>query len=135
MVVLADGTRSPWQTVTEDKTRDLAIGRIQEEALSFLPLRQAPVDLGEPVFAVGNPFGLGLTVTEGIISALPRAIGKTTLIQTDAAINPGNSGGPLIDHHGRVVGVVNARAKAGSGVGFVVSAASLTLLLQNISAE
>jgi serine protease Do len=79
--------------------------------------------VGQPVVAIGNPYGLGSTVTMGIVSAMGRAIGLgpyDDFIQTDAAINPGNSGGPLFDLHGRVVGINTAVHPRGKGLGFAI---------------
>ena len=78
------------------------------------------VEVGDPVVAIGNPFGLDSTVTSGIVSALQRQIEAPAgfsishVIQTDAAINPGNSGGPLIDAEGRVIGI-NSQIETGGG--------------------
>lgn len=80
------------------------------------------VQVGEPVVAIGNPFGLGNTVTKGIVSAKGRAIGAgpyDDFLQTDASINPGNSGGPLFDSHGQVIGMNTAMAN-GQGIGFAI---------------
>jgi serine protease Do len=79
--------------------------------------------VGDYVVAIGNPFGLGDTVTMGIVSAKGRSLGAgpyDDFIQTDAPINPGNSGGPLFDVHGQVVGINTAIAPAGQGIGFAV---------------
>jgi serine protease Do len=79
--------------------------------------------VGEWVIAIGNPFGLALTVTQGIVSATGRVIGAgpyDDFIQTDAAINPGNSGGPLINLRGEVIGINTAIVAAGQGIGFAV---------------
>ncbi len=73
--------------------------------------------------AIGNPFGYGHTVTSGIISALGRTIGLgpyDQFLQTDAAIHPGNSGGPLIDSHGRIIGINSAVAENAPGIGFAI---------------
>ena len=128
-VVLSDGRQFPWQGLREDTIRDLAVGRIAGKNLPSLQLSKQPLRLGEPVYALGNPFGLGLTVTHGIVSALPRAINKAHLLQIDAAINPGNSGGPLIDNRGKVVAVVSARSTVGSGIGFAVPVEEIGRLL------
>jgi len=81
------------------------------------------VKVGQWVIAIGNPFGLALTVTQGIVSATGRVIGAgpyDDFIQTDAAINPGNSGGPLINLKGEVIGINTAIVAAGQGIGFAV---------------
>lgn len=132
LVILNDGDRKPWKNIIQDKELDVAIGYVQTNGKQHLRLREQSPQLGETVYAVGNPFGLGVTVTQGIVSAEPRAIQKSHLLQTDAAINPGNSGGPLIDSKGRVVGLVSARAAIGYGIGFAVPVKSLQDLLQRI---
>ncbi|MES9971407.1 MAG: trypsin-like peptidase domain-containing protein [Candidatus Thiodiazotropha sp.] len=134
-VTFHDGHKARWQTLVTDEQLDLAIGRVEYAGARQLVLRDQPPLLGETVYALGNPFGLGLTVTRGIVSAEARAIGGERRWQTDAAINPGNSGGPLVDSKGRVVGIVNARAAIGSGIGFAVPMASLRELMQQIPRE
>ncbi len=82
------------------------------------------LEVGEWVLALGNPFGLGNTVTVGVISSTTRTLGESgpdkQLIQTDAAINPGNSGGPLCNMHGNVIGVATALVSIGQGIGFAI---------------
>lgn len=129
-MVTAQGERHRVRVVARDPVRDLALIQISGTDPRALPLRRDPVRVGETVIALGNPFGLGITATRGIISAQGDSIGKDERLQTDAAINPGNSGGPLIDTRGRVVGIVNARSTVGQGVGFVVPAAALAELLK-----
>lgn len=91
-----------------------------------LRLSAGRTEPGKAVVALGNPFGLGITATAGIVSAVPGTLGRQErlagLLQTDAAINPGNSGGPLIDASGQVVGMVTAALALGQGVGFAVPA-------------
>jgi S1-C subfamily serine protease len=119
--------------VGRDTSADVALLKINASGDSLKPLPfgdSAKVHVGDPVVAIGNPFGLDRTVTTGIVSALQRQIkapnGFTIdhVIQTDAAINPGNSGGPLIDGHGRVIGINSQIATAGGngsvGIGFAV---------------
>ncbi|WP_029894558.1 Do family serine endopeptidase [Desulfohalovibrio reitneri] len=115
----------PAEIVGRDQETDLALLKIETDreltTLEFGDSAQARV--GEWVMAIGNPFGLGHTVTAGIISAKGRVIGAgpfDNFIQTDASINPGNSGGPLIDMDGRVIGVNTAIIAAGQGIGFAV---------------
>ena len=100
------------------------------DALEPLALGQSSeLDVGDPVVAIGNPFGLDRTVTAGIVSALQRQISApdgftiSNVIQTDAPINPGNSGGPLIDASGEVVGVnsqIESNSQGNVGIGFAV---------------
>jgi serine protease Do len=81
------------------------------------------VEVGEWVMAIGNPFGLGQTVTVGIVSAKERVIGSgpyDDFIQTDASINPGNSGGPLLNASGEVIGINTAIVAGGQGIGFAI---------------
>ena len=120
--------------VGTDPATDLALLEVDLPAQAFAPLALADSDavkVGEPVVAIGNPFGLERTVTAGIVSALQRAVtspsGSTIdhVIQTDAPINHGNSGGPLLDSLGRVIGV-NSQIETGGagdgnvGIGFAV---------------
>src|SRR5690606_41719165 len=100
-----------------------------------------PLEVGQKVIAIGNPFGLDHTVTTGIVSALGRevdGIGGVTIrdmIQTDAAINPGNSGGPLLDSQGRLIGMNTAiYSKVGtySGVGFAVPSSTIMRVVPQI---
>ncbi len=127
-VVLADGRRLPARVLGRDRATDLAV--IKVEAGTPLPtLRFGDSDatrVGEWVMAMGNPFGLGGTVTAGIVSARGRQIGAgpyDDFIQTDAPINPGNSGGPLVNAAGEVIGVNTAIVSPSGGnvgIGFAV---------------
>jgi serine protease Do len=112
-VTLADGTRLPGKTVSASRSADLAIVKVEADH----PLQAAhwgdsdKLQVGDQVFAAGNPFGIGLSVSAGIVSGLNRDIQNSAyddLIQTDAPINHGNSGGPLFDMQGNVVGVDSA---------------------------
>ncbi|HEU4646594.1 MAG TPA: trypsin-like peptidase domain-containing protein, partial [Burkholderiales bacterium] len=101
-VALADGTQLPAKVVGVDPETDLAVLRVNSDRLQAIAFgRSEQLRVGDPVFAIGNPFGVGQTVTSGIVSALGRSgLHINTFenfIQTDAAINPGNSGGALID--------------------------------------
>jgi len=116
------------ELVGSDPSMDLALLDVQapQEQLHPLPLgRSAAMEVGDPVVAIGNPFGLDRTVTSGIVSALQRQIEApdgfsiTDVIQTDAAINPGNSGGPLINAAGEVIGINSQIATGGGGGGNV----------------
>ena len=127
-VTLSDGTTLPAKVVGRDPRTDLAVLKVNAgQDLPFVPLGDsAKVRPGEWVVAVGNPFGLGGTVTAGIVSALGRDIGEgpyDQFIQVDAPINRGNSGGPLITQDGKVVGVNSAilSPTGGSvGIGFAI---------------
>jgi len=108
-VTLHGGKTYPATLVGEDDLLDIAVIKIQGEG-PFIPLKlgdSSEVKVGQMVFAIGNPFGLGETVTQGIISAKERSISdnQPDLFQTDAAINPGNSGGPLVNLRGEIIGI------------------------------
>ncbi len=116
------------EVVGTDPATDVALLKIDAPADSLHPLAlgdSSNVEVGEPVVAIGNPFGLDRTVTSGIVSALQRQIQAPNgfsishVIQTDAAINPGNSGGPLIESEGRVIGINSQIQTGGSGNGNV----------------
>jgi serine protease Do len=125
-VKLADDRELRAKVIGKDKRLDVAVLKLEN------PPRDLPVAslghsdklrVGEYVVAIGNPFGLGDTVTMGIVSAKGRSIGAgpyDDFIQTDASINPGNSGGPLFDLHGQVVGINTAINPQGKGIGFAI---------------
>ena len=131
-VGLKDGRKFPADPVALDPQLDLAVLRINARNLPSLQLGDSgKLQVGDYVVAIGNPFGLGQTVTSGIISATERPLGQgdtRRFIQTDAPINPGNSGGPLIDLDGKVIGINSAlfsptqnETSAGSvGIGFAI---------------
>jgi serine protease Do len=132
-----DGANVVKVKLTDDREfRAKVVGKDDRLDVAVLQLENAPHDLplvslgqsdalrvGEYVVAIGNPFGLGSTVTMGIVSAKGRTIGAgpyDDFIQTDASINPGNSGGPLFDLHGQVVGINTAINPNGKGIGFAI---------------
>jgi serine protease Do len=126
-VRLDDGRELPARVAGRDPQTDLALLKVAAASLPVIPLGDSSaVQVGEPVMAVGNPFGLEQTVTTGIVSATGRVIGEgpyDDFIQTDASINPGNSGGPLINARGEAVGVNTAivsRSGGSVGIGFAV---------------
>ncbi|MEX0735670.1 MAG: trypsin-like peptidase domain-containing protein [Steroidobacteraceae bacterium] len=126
-VQLRDGREAPATLVGVDPDTDLAVLKIGLGTLPIMPLgRSDRLRVGEPVLAIGNPLGLGHTVTQGIVSATGRGqLGVTTFenfIQTDAAINFGNSGGALIDATGKLVGLNSAIARQAGieGIGFAI---------------
>jgi serine protease Do len=127
-VKLADEREFKAEIVGRDAKTDLALIRIKTDGpLPFLPLGDSDaLTVGEWVVVIGNPFGLGNTITSGIVSAKYRKLGDGVygnLIQTDAAINPGNSGGPLLDLHGEVVGISSAifsQWSGSMGIGFAI---------------
>jgi len=132
VVRLADGRAFRAGLVGVDPSNDLAVLKIGVRPGELPPLpigSSANLEVGQKVFAIGNPFGLDWTLTTGIISALERELPNEeggiirNLIQTDAAINPGNSGGPLIDSAGRLVGVntaIYSPSGSSAGIGFAV---------------
>ncbi len=129
-VTLADGRTLAGELLGSDPDTDVAVLRIPAEALSALPLADsAGLEVGDFVVAVGNPFGLGQTVTSGIVSALGRSglrgLGYQNFIQTDASINPGNSGGALVNLRGELVGINTAifsPSGGNVGIGFAIPA-------------
>jgi Do/DeqQ family serine protease len=140
-VVLADRREFPARVLLADPRADLAVLKIDAgaEQLPVLPL--APRDaaeVGDLVLAIGDPFGVGQTVTNGIVSALARTdVGITDFsffIQTDAPINPGNSGGPLVDMDGNIIGINTAifsRSGSSAGVGFAVPASMVRRVVES----
>ncbi len=124
-VTLTDQTKYRARVLVRDPGNDIALLKITpRKKLPYLRLGDSePLQVGQKVLAIGNPFGLEGTLTTGIISSLGRSLrdetGRTLegMIQTDAAINPGNSGGPLLDSHGNVVGINTAIYGPGSNIG------------------
>ncbi|MCS6785825.1 MAG: trypsin-like peptidase domain-containing protein [Thiobacillaceae bacterium] len=142
-VALPDGRSLAAELVGTDPDTDLAVLRVR---LAGLPaIRLAPPDslrVGDVVLAIGNPFGVGQTVTLGIVSGLNRThLGINTFenfIQTDAAINPGNSGGALVDTEGRLVGINTAifsRSGGNQGIGFAIPVSLAREVMQQIIAQ
>ncbi|MCZ4354319.1 trypsin-like peptidase domain-containing protein [Roseovarius aestuarii] len=135
-VVLNDRREYSAKVLLSDEESDLAIlqleGLDKEAELAALPLRQGDdVEVGELVLAIGNPFGVGQTVSSGIVSGLARSGAVTGsargyFIQTDAPINPGNSGGALVDMNGQLIGIntsILTRSGGSNGIGFAIPAA------------
>lgn len=127
-VVLNDGRKSSAQVIGTDPETDLAILKINLTGLPVIALGNSDtLSIGDQVLAIGNPFGVGQTVTSGIVSALGRTqLGINTFenfIQTDAAINPGNSGGALVDIRGHLMGIntaIYSRSGGSMGIGFAI---------------
>ena len=132
-VKLGDGDTLNAKVLGADQSTDVAVLQVDASKINSTPLElgsSSAANVGDPVVAIGNPFGLDRTVTTGIVSALQRSISApdgftiSNVIQTDAAINPGNSGGPLINGAGQVVGINSqiATDKSGgaTGIGFAI---------------
>ncbi|MGY6519818.1 MAG: S1C family serine protease [Lysobacteraceae bacterium] len=143
-IVLQDGRVTDATLVGSDPETDLAVLRIQGGQLPALRLEDAPaLQVGDVVLAIGNPFGLGQTVTQGIVSALGRHQLQLAVyedfIQTDAAINRGNSGGALVNAEGRLVGINTAaftqRVPDASGISFAIPVDTARVVLDQILAE
>jgi serine protease Do len=141
-VKLADGREVPAQVIGVDATTDIALLRVSAGRLPALHLESSDkVSVGDPVVAIGNPFGLGQSVTAGILSARGRVLEEDPYIdflQTDAAINLGNSGGPLLSTDGAVVGVNTAilTPSGGSvGLGFAIPAETVTAVVAELQAH
>jgi S1-C subfamily serine protease len=131
-VEFADGNQVPAKIVGDDPNADIALLRLDPGGLKLRPLplgESSSVQVGEPVAAIGSPFGEQQSLSVGVVSAVDRSIESLTsfrisgAIQTDAAINPGNSGGPLVDSDGRVIGVnqqIKTNSGGSEGVGYAV---------------
>lgn len=139
VVALHDGRRAEAKVVGTDADTDLAVIKIELDQLPVLPFKLSGNEVGDVVLAIGNPFGVGQTVTQGIISATERSgLGINRyedFIQTDAAINPGNSGGALIDVAGNLIGVNTAifsQSGGSLGIGFAIPATICQQVLDSI---
>lgn len=139
-VTLNDGRRARAKVIGTDPDSDLAVLKIDLERLPAIVLGNSDaLQVGDQVLAIGNPFGVGQTVTGGIISALGRnQLGINTFenfIQTDAAINPGNSGGALVDTSGNLLGIntaIYSRSGGSMGIGFAIPVSTAKLVLEGI---
>ena len=139
-VLLADGRKLLAKQVGSDAESDLAVLRVESEQLPAITFGSSEaLQVGDIVLAIGNPFGVGQTVTSGIVSALGRnQLGINTFenfIQTDAAINPGNSGGALIDAGGNLIGIntaIYSRSGGSMGIGFAIPVATAKLVMESI---
>ena len=146
-VTFADGAAFAGTVIGSDSTYDLAVIEIDagDYPLHPIPLGDSDViRVGQFVVAIGNPFGLGQTVTFGVISSLGRVIESPDgryigeAIQTDAAINPGNSGGPLLDLQGKVIGVnaqIVSPSQANAGIGFAIPANTVNRVVPELISE
>lgn len=140
-ISMHDGREVPATLIGSDAEVDLAVLKINLSNLPYIRIAdQAPLSIGDVVLAIGNPFGVGQTVTMGIVSAMGRnQLGLNTYedyIQTDAAINPGNSGGALINPFGELVGINSAiysKSGGSQGIGFAIPANSAAQVLADIT--
>lgn len=140
IVALKDGRESYARVVGTDPETDLAVLKIDIENLPTITLASSDtINIGDVVLAIGNPFGVGQTVTMGIVSATGRnQLGLTTFedfIQTDAAINPGNSGGALVNAYGNLIGINTAifsKSGGSQGIGFAIPSVLANQILEEI---
>jgi Do/DeqQ family serine protease len=140
MVVLSDRREFRAELVGADAPADLALLDIEADGLPALPMGDSDLlEVGDLVLAIGNPFGLGQTVTSGIVSAVARSTAKggsdLSFIQTDAAINPGNSGGALVTLDGALVGINTAiftRGGGSIGIGFAIPVNLVKALIRSV---
>ena len=139
IVMLNDGRKATAKVIGSDVESDLAVIKVDLTGLKPLGFREQSTQVGDVVLAIGNPFGVGQTVTQGIISATGRTdLGINTVedfIQTDAAINPGNSGGALVDAYGQLVGINTAifsRSGGSMGIGFAIPTEIVKLVMNGI---
>jgi S1-C subfamily serine protease len=147
-VGFSSGTSYPATIVGADSSTDVAVVRVHAPRSALHPLAfadSAGVAVGDPVYAIGNPFGLDRTMTAGIVSATdrdikaPNGLSIPNAIQTDAPINHGNSGGPLLDRFGRVIGI-NSQIQGGTvnanvGIGFAIPSATARLVAEQLIAS
>ncbi|MBT9506022.1 trypsin-like peptidase domain-containing protein [Rhodoferax sp.] len=142
-VILNDSRRALAKVIGTDPDTDLAVLKIDLDRLPAIVLGNSDtLQVGDQVLAIGNPFGVGQTVTGGIVSALGRnQLGINTFenfIQTDAAINPGNSGGALVDTHGNLLGIntaIYSRSGGSMGIGFAIPVSTAKLVMEGIVAD
>ena len=139
-VTLTDSRRASATVIGTDPDTDLAVLKVQLDKLPVIVLGDSDkLDVGDQVLAIGNPFGVGQTVTSGIVSALGRnQLGINTFenfIQTDAAINPGNSGGALTDINGNLMGIntaIYSRSGGSMGIGFAIPVSTAKQVMESI---
>ncbi len=138
-VALQDGRDFPAKVVGRDPKTDIAVLKIDAKNLPVVVIADSDhVEVGDVVLAIGNPFGIGQTVTKGIVSATGRGnmgLDYEDFIQTDAAINPGNSGGALVDAEGRLIGINTAilsRSGGNLGIGFAIPANMARQIMQDL---
>jgi serine protease DegS len=141
IVLLADGREAEAQVVGTDPETDLAVLRIALKDLAPIPIgNSSQARVGDVVLAIGNPFGLGQSVSQGIVSATGRGLGLNTFenfLQTDAAINRGNSGGALVDAYGNLIGINTAilDETSSQGISFAIPVKTAIKVLDDIVRE
>jgi S1-C subfamily serine protease len=137
-VILSDGRQFKAVVVGESKLRDLAVLKIEAENLKAIELGDSDsLKVGQFAIAIGNPLGLGTTVTFGMVSAVDRTIqGRNQflegLVQTSAEINPGNSGGALVDSSGKLIGIPTAMIPFSQGIGFALAVDSIKAVFNEL---
>ena len=139
-IMLTDGRKASAKVIGTDPDTDLAVLKVELDRLPAITFGSSDnLQVGDPVLAIGNPFGVGQTVTSGIVSALGRnQLGINTFenfIQTDAAINPGNSGGALVDGNGNLLGIntaIYSRSGGSMGIGFAIPVSTAKQVLEGI---
>jgi len=135
-VTFSNGDSYPASLIGADAYSDLAVLSVQAPAEEFLPIEivsSQGLEVGDPVIAIGSPFGLSGTLTTGVVSQLGRTIQDSTagnypipnIIQTSVPINPGNSGGPLLNYHGEVIGITTAIIQNSNSLGFAIPSTTL----------
>ena len=140
LVMFANNQTTTAEVIGKDPHTDLAVIKVGATGLPVIPLPASePPRVGDVVLAIGNPFGLGHSVSQGIISAFSRSIITDSpyddFVQTDAAISPGNSGGALVDHQGRLVGIntmIYSQSGGSEGIGFAIPAEIALSVTQEI---
>lgn len=140
-IALSDGREFEIEIVLKDKKSDLAVLKIKDSSEEFDPIEignSEDVEVGDLVLAIGNPFGVGQTVTSGIVSAVSRTLAGVNdygfFIQTDASINPGNSGGALVDMQGRLIGIntmIYSKSGGSVGLGYAIPSNMTQIVLNS----